>query len=131
MYFVYFLRSESRPTKVYTGYTNDLDRRLQEHNDANNTGYTRQFQPWRIEACVLCDSEEAAGIVEAYFKNSAGQEKFDNFAKANPHHPSPKQGFFDTVEEGRGFGSKARRFHVTKDGNKTVMALTNAPLATG
>jgi len=125
MYFVYFLRSESRPAKVYTGSTGNLDRRLQEHNAEDNTGHTRQFQPWRIEACVLCDTEETALIVESYFKNSAGQEKFNNFAKAIPHHPHPKQGFFDTLEEGRGFGSKARRFHATRDNNnRTIMVMT-------
>ncbi len=126
MHFVYFLRSESNTVKVYTGYTGDLDRRLGEHNHDDNEGYTKQFQPWRIEACVLCDDEQTAEIVEAYFKNSAGQEKFRNFAKANPHHPSPKQGFFDTLEEGRAFGRKERRFHATKDGKKTVMLLSHA-----
>lgn len=123
MYFVYFLRSESNTIKVYTGYTNDLDRRLQEHNAEDNTGYTRQFQPWRIDAFVSADTEETAQIVEAYFKNSSGQEKFKNFAEANPHHPHPIQGFFDTLEEGRGFGSRERRFHATREDSGTVMVM--------
>ena len=123
MYYVYFLRSERKTDKIYTGYTGNLDRRLSEHNAEDNEGYTRHFQPWRIEACVLCDTEETALVVEAYFKNSSGQEKFTNFAKDNLHHPSPKQGFFDTLVEGRGFGSKEKRFLVAKDGCKTVMVV--------
>ena len=121
MHYVYFLRSESKPDEVYTGRTEDLDRRLGQHNSEDNTGYTRRHRPWRIEAYVTCDTEETAKIVEAYFKNSSGIEKFDNFAKANPHHPNPKQGFFDTLEEGRAFGSKERRF-MMGDSRAFVMA---------
>tara|TARA_R110001592_G_scaffold144484_6_gene367681 strand:+ start:9777 stop:10145 length:369 start_codon:yes stop_codon:yes gene_type:complete len=120
MHFVYFLRSESDTSKVYTGETADLDRRLGEHNSDDNAGYTRRYRPWRIEACVVCDTKETAVIVEVYFKNNAGQEKFNNFALANPHHPSPKQGFFDTLKEGRAFGRGGRRFRMG-DGRAFVM----------
>ena len=123
MHFVYFLRSESNPGKVYIGCTNDLDRRLKEHNSEDNLGWTRHFPPWKIEACVLCDTEEAAKIVEAFFKNSSGKEKFCNFAKATPHHPNPKQGFFDTLEEGKAFGRQENRFVVTKENGRTIFVL--------
>lgn len=112
MHYVYFLRSESNPDEVYTGMTGDVDRRLKEHNSDDNTGYTSRYRPWRMEACFVCGTQETAEIVEDYFKNTSGKEKFDNFAKANPHHPSPKQGFFDTLKEGRAFGSGDRRFRM-------------------
>lgn len=36
MFYVYVLRSE-KDKKLYTGYTNDLKRRLEEHNSGKNT----------------------------------------------------------------------------------------------
>jgi len=120
MCFVYILESD-RTVRPYTGYTNNLERRLGEHNHPDNTGWTRPFQPWRIEAYVQCDTEETALIVEAYFANTSGREKFENFARDNPHHPNPKQGFFDTVREGRAFGSRERRFQVTRQDGRTIM----------
>ncbi len=123
MHYVYFLRSESNLDEVYTGMTEDLDRRLNEHNSDDNTGYTKRHRPWGIEACFVCDTEATASIVEDYFKNSSGKEKFDNFTKANPHHPNPKQGFFDTLEEGRGFGSRDKRF---KMGDSKAFVMANS-----
>ena len=123
MHFVYVLRSD-KTTKPYTGFTNNLERRLAEHNHRNNEDWTGQFKPWRIVAFVSCDTEATAVIVEAFFKNTSGKEKFTRFAAANPHHPNPKQGFFDTLEAGRGFGSNANRFYVHKVRGRTIMKMT-------
>ncbi len=117
---VYILKSD-RTRRPYTGYSNNLNRRLGEHNHKDNDGWTGQFQPWRIEAYVLCDTEETAQIVEAYFKNTSGKEKFEIFARKNPNHPNPKQGFFDTAREGRAFGKGENRFWVIKRNEQTVM----------
>ncbi len=121
MHYVYILAS-SRTSKTYTGYSNDPQRRLEEHNSADNEGWTRQFKPWRIDAYVACKNEETAQIVEAYFKNASGKEKFDNFAASHPMHPHPKQGFFDALQEGRAFGSARGngRFKVKKVNGQTV-----------
>lgn len=100
MHYVYCLRSESNPEKVYIGESEDIESRLEGHNSDKNTGWTRHFPPWRIEAYVLCDNQDTALVVEAFFKNDSGQEKFRNFEQANPQHPNPRQGFFDTLAEG-------------------------------
>lgn len=39
MYYVYFLRNASN--KVYVGYTNDLRRRIEEHNSGRGGKYTK------------------------------------------------------------------------------------------
>lgn len=122
MHYVYILRSQSKDIS-YVGETKNLEKRLGEHNSKENTGWTSRHQPWVIEAYVECDNENTAKIVESYFKNDAGQEKLRNFAKANPLHPNPKQGFFDTLAEGRGFGSKANRFVVMLEKNSKFFAL--------
>lgn len=122
MHFVYFLRSESNPNRTYCGRTQDLDTRLEQHNNGENTS-TRGGRPWRIEAYVGCDTEHTSDVVERFFKNTSGREKFDIFEKSNPLHPSPKQGFFDTLEEGRAFGSKKRRFKVAKQSGQVIMVM--------
>jgi predicted GIY-YIG superfamily endonuclease len=48
MYFVYVLRARKpKKKKYYIGVSNDLVRRLQEHNSPFNTGYTRDNK-WEI-----------------------------------------------------------------------------------
>ena len=43
MYYVYLLKSK-RNGRIYTGYTSDLRRRLEEHNNGKS-GYTRNIRP--------------------------------------------------------------------------------------
>ena len=47
MYYVYLLQNVADEKDVYIGYTNNLKRRLKEHNLASNRGYTRGKQ-WRL-----------------------------------------------------------------------------------
>jgi putative endonuclease len=45
MYFVYILYSPASG-KTYTGYTTDLERRLNEHNFSEVKGFTLRYRPW-------------------------------------------------------------------------------------
>jgi predicted GIY-YIG superfamily endonuclease len=120
MYFVYFLRSESDPDKVYIGFTENLVRRLREHNEGEEGGaHTRKYRPWGLEAFVLADTRQTARAAEVYFKNTSGKEKFQRFAAANPNHPNPIAGFFESQDVGRKFGRA--RFEVA---NNRVMLVS-------
>ena len=46
-WFLYILRSTSKPDKTYIGSTNDPERRLKDHNNGN-TRSTKYFSPWEI-----------------------------------------------------------------------------------
>ena len=46
MYQVYLLKSQKNKT-LYIGYTNDVNRRLNEHN-SGTIGYTKKYIPWGI-----------------------------------------------------------------------------------
>ncbi len=46
MYYLYVLKS-TKNSKLYYGYTNDLRRRLKEHNSGKNYS-TRLFRPYRL-----------------------------------------------------------------------------------
>lgn len=46
MYQVYVLRSK-KDSSFYVGYTNNIERRLKEHNNGL-VEYTRKYLPWRL-----------------------------------------------------------------------------------
>lgn len=46
MNYVYLIKSE-KTNQLYIGLTNDLMRRLKEHN-AGHSEYSRKFKPWKL-----------------------------------------------------------------------------------
>lgn len=53
--------------------TNNLDRRLKQHNDNENIG-TRGKGPWFLVFSKKCDSRAEAREEEKYFKSGIGRE---------------------------------------------------------
>jgi predicted GIY-YIG superfamily endonuclease len=53
-YFVYVLQSEDpkHKSKVYIGYTVDMNHRLRQHNNelVGGARYTKRYGPWRVKA---------------------------------------------------------------------------------
>ncbi len=72
MYYVYILRSE-KDGNFYTGMTNDLQRRLHEHNGGfvNSTKARIPFELLYSETFV---SREQARTKEKWFKSGGGRE---------------------------------------------------------
>ena len=83
MFYVYILES-LKDKKLYIGQTNDLKRRLEEHNEGKNfsTAYRKQFKLIYYEA-YLC-REDAKGR-EKFFKTGWGRQyikkKLKNYFK--------------------------------------------------
>lgn len=71
MVYVYIIRSQSLPSQTYIGLTNDLRRRLADHN-GQRCEYTSQFAPWRIETYLAFTSREKAFAFERFLKKSGG-----------------------------------------------------------
>ena len=46
MYWVYILKSRDYQ-KSYIGYTDNVERRLQEHN-SGRTAFTKKYKPWEV-----------------------------------------------------------------------------------
>lgn len=76
MYFVYVLRS-LKDFNYYIGYTSDLDRRLNEHNEgiSKSTAYRRPFELIYYEACR---NIKDAMHREKYLKTSYGHRYLKN-----------------------------------------------------
>ena len=71
MYYTYVLKS-LKDGKFYTGYTNDLKKRITEHNNGEtfSTSYRRPFKLIYYEACLV---EFDAKKREKYLKTSWGK----------------------------------------------------------
>jgi len=72
MYWIYILKSK-RFKKSYVGYTDNIERRLSEHN-AGRSKFTSSYKPWEI-----IHKEEFVGKSEAikrerFLKSKAGRK---------------------------------------------------------
>jgi putative endonuclease len=73
MYFVYVLKSINYK-KSYVGHTDDLLRRITEHNNGQSK-FTSKFKPWKIIYNEKFESEVDAIFREKYYKSHAGRKK--------------------------------------------------------
>ncbi|MEM9235363.1 MAG: GIY-YIG nuclease family protein [Verrucomicrobiota bacterium] len=73
MHYVYILRSESEPSRHYIGSTNELKRRLADHN-GGSCAHTEKFRPWILKSYFAFRSKEVAQRFERYLKSGSGRE---------------------------------------------------------
>ena len=71
MYYTYVLQSKKNG-RFYTGQTNDLRKRLKEHNNRKST-YTRLQGPYKLIYYEACVDEEDAKARERYLKSGRGK----------------------------------------------------------
>lgn len=72
-WFVYIL--ECRDGSFYTGVTNNLERRQQQHNDGTASRYTRSRRPVTLRYQELCGSRSQALIRECSLRLLTRKEK--------------------------------------------------------
>ncbi len=72
MYYVYILQSLSHPDRFYTGRTNDVNRRLTEHNRHKNE-FSSRYKPWHLKTYIAFRSKEQAISFERYLKTPSGR----------------------------------------------------------
>ncbi|MSR87866.1 MAG: GIY-YIG nuclease family protein [Candidatus Zambryskibacteria bacterium] len=67
MFYAYVL--ESKEGELYTGYTGDLKKRVDEHNQGLNSS-TKRYRPWKLIYYEASLSGEDARRREGYLKTS-------------------------------------------------------------
>ena len=70
MWYVYILRS-ARDNKLYIGSTDDINRRLLQHN-SGEIDTTKNRVPLILEAYVAVKDKAKASELEQYFKTGSG-----------------------------------------------------------
>lgn len=73
LYYVYILSCENG--SLYTGYTNDLERRYREHITGVGSKYTRAFKPIGIAQVWELEDKSVAMKMESYIKQQSRQQK--------------------------------------------------------
>ena len=71
MYYVYILQSKKKKS-LFIGYTHDLKKRLEEHNNGKNIS-TAPRRPFTLIYCEACLSEDDAIQREKYLKATVGR----------------------------------------------------------
>lgn len=71
-HYVYILVDETDSSRHYTGLTDNLQKRLEEHN-SGKCPHTSKFGPWQIEIAVAFRSREKAAAFERYLKSHSGR----------------------------------------------------------
>ena len=78
-YYIYLLQSLTT-SKWYTGYTNDLRKRFNEHQD-NKSTYTNGRGPFKLIYYEACLNELDAKARERYLKSGMGRRYLKNRLK--------------------------------------------------
>ena len=72
MWYVYIIRSVEFPDQEYTGATEDLKRRISDHNTGKSS-HTAKFMPWKLVwYCAFSDKYKALAF-EKYLKSHSGR----------------------------------------------------------
>ncbi|MBM3248885.1 MAG: GIY-YIG nuclease family protein [Candidatus Omnitrophica bacterium] len=77
--YVYVLQSE-KDKKFYTGFTKDLNRRIEEHNEGKNCS-TKDRLPFNLIYYEWCLSQQDATAREKYLKSGMGKRYIRNRLK--------------------------------------------------
>ena len=71
-FYAYILYSESNPPRFYTGFTENLESRLKQHN-AGSDPHTAKYRPWRIKTAIAFTDRELALAFERYLKSPSSR----------------------------------------------------------
>ncbi|MHC4155856.1 MAG: GIY-YIG nuclease family protein [Planctomycetota bacterium] len=81
MYYVYILQS-LKTGRLYIGHTDNLTRRLEEHNSGRGGKYTQQHGPWRLAHNECHPDRPSAVRREMYLKSTRGSREKKKLAAA-------------------------------------------------
>lgn len=73
MWFTYVLKSYKN-NRLYTGFTNDINRRLKEHNSKNGGVYSSKNAPFKLIFLEAFRDKRDATKAELFWKSGYGRE---------------------------------------------------------
>jgi len=71
-YYVYILQSVDSPDRYYTGFTENLETRLNDHN-SGKAPHTKKNKPWRTKTAIAFTDRQQALDFEQYLKTKSGR----------------------------------------------------------
>ncbi len=82
-YYVY-VATNKRNTVLYTGVTNDLDRRMYEHKNKLVKGFTKKYNVDKLVYYEIFPNPEEAIMAEKKIKAGSRKKKIDLIIEDNP-----------------------------------------------
>jgi len=71
-FYIYILQSELDASRFYIGLTDDLRRRMRNHN-AGRVLHTAKWRPWRLKTYIAFSDRVRAVKFERYLKSASGR----------------------------------------------------------
>jgi predicted GIY-YIG superfamily endonuclease len=69
---VYIIQSRVDADRFYTGFTENIENRLKDHNAGKNS-HTAEHKPWRIKTAIAFTNRQKALDFERYLKTKSGR----------------------------------------------------------
>ena len=88
IWFVYIIESQVTG-KLYTGITNDLEKRLTAHNNGTGAKFTRAGRPWKLVYREPVGDKSSALKRELKIKSLTRAQKFTLIQARTSPQPSP------------------------------------------
>ncbi len=71
-FYVYIIQSLVDPKRFYTGFTENIENRLKDHNSGKNS-HTAELKPWRIKTAIAFTNRQKALDFETFLKTKSGR----------------------------------------------------------
>ena len=84
-YYIYILECSDKT--LYTGYTNDLEKRVKAHNEGNGAKYTKSRLPVKLVYSEAFDDKKEAMSREWYIKHKLTREEKINLINNQKKQP--------------------------------------------
>lgn len=88
MFYNYVLKS-NKFDEIYIGFTSDLKRRLEEHNQGLNLS-TKRYKPWKLIYYEACLNKDDSMRRERYLKTTQGRRLLQRRLKEYYYYKSRK-----------------------------------------
>ena len=72
LFYVYILQSAVDTERFYTGFTENLENRIKDHNSGKDP-HTAKYKPWRIKTAISFSDRNKALEFERYLKPPSGR----------------------------------------------------------
>ena len=81
MFYIYILYSPGTD-KFYVGYTNDIERRLQEHNELSDNSFTSKYRPWILKSSFEVGNNRGVAMkIEKHIKRQRKRTYIEEIIK--------------------------------------------------
>ena len=96
MFSVYILFSEEHD-KYYVGQTDDLERRLLQHNELSENSFTSRYRPWELVLVIQVPDRTTAIRMERFIKQQKSKKYLREVIASKERQEMLRQRFSEKI----------------------------------